>query len=75
MLGYILLCYFTSLCRGGRWQGAAPAATAGGGVTDPSAVLPFSSLRRNSRVPKMLPHRLFPNASFALWVDGKLQVL
>ena len=34
--------------------------------------MPFSSARRNSRVPKMLAHRLFPHARYALWVDSKL---
>ena len=32
------------------------------------------ALRRNSRVPKLLPHRFFPHAAYALWVDGKLQL-
>tara|TARA_B110001452_G_scaffold82759_2_gene67675 strand:+ start:2052 stop:3200 length:1149 start_codon:yes stop_codon:yes gene_type:complete len=37
--------------------------------------LPFgANARRNSRVPKLLPHRLFPTAEFALWIDGKLQL-
>ena len=38
------------------------------------APLPFSSARRNSRVPKMLPHRFFPDAAFCVWVDAKLQL-
>ena len=34
--------------------------------------LPFGgNARRNSRIPKLLPHRLFPLAHFALWVDGE----
>ena len=36
--------------------------------------LPFANARRDSRVPKMLPHRFFPSASFSIWVDGKLQL-
>lgn len=37
--------------------------------------LPFgTNARRNSRVPKMLPHRFFPQADFCLWVDAKLQL-
>ena len=37
--------------------------------------LPFgANARRNSRIPKLLPHRLFPSAHFALWLDGKLQL-
>ena len=36
--------------------------------------LPFGNGRRDSRIPKMLPHRFFPNASFCIWADGKLQL-
>ena len=36
-----------------------------------SSTLPFQNARRDSRVPKMLPHRLFPSASYCIWVDGK----
>ena len=39
--------------------------------------LPFDSARRNSRVPKLLTHRLFPppsRATKALWLDSKLQL-
>ena len=36
--------------------------------------MPFASSRRNSRVPKMLAHRLFPRASYALWIDSKLRL-
>ena len=37
--------------------------------------LPFGeNARRNSRVPKMLPHRFFPHAEFCVWVDAKLQL-
>ena len=39
-----------------------------------SGVLPFRSSRRNSRIPKLLPHRLFPEARRALWLDSKLQL-
>ena len=37
--------------------------------------MPSPSARRNSRVPKLLPHRLFPDASFAVWVEAKLEHL
>ena len=37
-------------------------------------VVPFGNTRRDSRVPKMLPHRIFPSASFCVWVDGKLRL-
>ena len=36
--------------------------------------MPFDSSRRNSRVPKMLAHRLFPHARYALWIDSKLRL-
>jgi hypothetical protein len=36
--------------------------------------LPFSDGRRDSRVPKMLPHRFFPKAAFAIWIDAKLEL-
>ena len=36
--------------------------------------LPFGDARRDSRVPKMLPHRFFPESLYAIWVDGKLQL-
>ena len=36
--------------------------------------MPYASSRRNSRMPKMLAHRLFPKASYALWIDSKLRL-
>ena len=39
------------------------------------APVPYaSSMRRNSRVAKMLPFRLFPRATYAVYVDGKLRL-
>lgn len=35
--------------------------------------LPFSDQRLNGKIPKMLPHRLFPNAQYSIWVDSKSQ--
>ncbi|KAG9152108.1 hypothetical protein Leryth_017695 [Lithospermum erythrorhizon] len=35
--------------------------------------LPFSDQRLNGKIPKMLPHRLFPNARYSIWVDSKSQ--
>ena len=32
--------------------------------------MPFASARRNSRVPKMLAHRLFPTARWRDWVTA-----
>ena len=37
------------------------------------AMLPFEDMSRNSRVPKMLLHRLFGSATFALYMDSKLK--
>jgi len=31
---------------------------------------PFANPRRTSRIPKMLPHRLFPDAKYTIWIDG-----
>ncbi|TQE12999.1 hypothetical protein C1H46_001374 [Malus baccata] len=35
--------------------------------------LPFSDQRLNGKIPKMLPHRLFPHAKYSIWVDSKSQ--
>ncbi|KAJ8466828.1 hypothetical protein OPV22_029380 [Ensete ventricosum] len=35
--------------------------------------LPFSDQRLNGKIPKMLSHRLFPEARFSIWVDSKSQ--
>ncbi|VVA92851.1 unnamed protein product [Arabis nemorensis] len=37
--------------------------------------LPYSDGRRNGKVPKLLVHRLFPNARYSLWIDGKLELV
>ncbi|XP_010549320.1 PREDICTED: uncharacterized protein LOC104820544 [Tarenaya hassleriana] len=37
--------------------------------------LPYSDGRRNGKVPKLLVHRLFPNARFSIWIDGKLELV
>ena len=37
--------------------------------------LPYTDARRNGKIPKLLLHRLFPNARFSLWIDGKLQLV
>ncbi|XP_022720466.1 uncharacterized protein LOC111278178 [Durio zibethinus] len=37
--------------------------------------LPYSDGRRNGKIPKLLQHRLFPNARFSLWIDGKLELV
>ncbi|XP_016163171.1 uncharacterized protein LOC107605720 [Arachis ipaensis] len=35
--------------------------------------LPFSDQRLNGKIPKMLSHRLFPQAKYSIWVDAKSQ--
>ncbi|XP_049358085.1 probable hexosyltransferase MUCI70 [Solanum verrucosum] len=37
--------------------------------------LPYDDPRRNGKVPKLLLHRLFPNARYSLWVDAKLELV
>ncbi|CAH9141689.1 unnamed protein product [Cuscuta epithymum] len=37
--------------------------------------LPYSDSRRNGKVPKLLLHRLFPNARYSMWIDGKLELV
>src|SRR3546814_4093329 len=31
---------------------------------------PFANLRRTSRIPKLLPQRMFPNAKHVVWIDA-----
>ncbi|XP_042492907.1 probable hexosyltransferase MUCI70 isoform X1 [Macadamia integrifolia] len=35
--------------------------------------LPFTDQRLNGKIPKMLSHRLFPQARYSVWVDSKSQ--
>ncbi|KAL5730388.1 hypothetical protein ACHQM5_003214 [Ranunculus cassubicifolius] len=37
--------------------------------------LPYIDARRNGKVPKLLLHRIFPNARFSIWIDGKLELV
>lgn len=37
--------------------------------------LPYEDGRRTGKIPKLLMHRLFPNARFSLWIDGKLELV
>ncbi|KAL9263778.1 putative hexosyltransferase MUCI70 [Drosera capensis] len=37
--------------------------------------LPYSDPRRSGKVPKLLLHRLFPNARYSIWMDGKLELV
>lgn len=36
---------------------------------------PYTDARRIGKIPKLLPHRLFPNSRFSLWIDGKLELV
>ncbi|XP_078444706.1 sept9 (DUF616) isoform X2 [Wolffia australiana] len=37
--------------------------------------LPYDEPRRNGKVPKLLTHRLFPQAQYSIWIDGKMELL
>ncbi|KAH7299035.1 hypothetical protein KP509_25G070300 [Ceratopteris richardii] len=36
---------------------------------------PYDEPRRNGKVPKLLTHRLFPDAEYSIWIDGKMELL
>ncbi|GJV83636.1 putative INO80 complex subunit C [Tanacetum coccineum] len=36
---------------------------------------PYDEPRRNGKVPKILTHRLFPQALYSIWIDGKMELL
>ncbi|KAK2984400.1 hypothetical protein RJ640_026855 [Escallonia rubra] len=36
---------------------------------------PYDEPRRNGKVPKILTHRLFPQAQYSIWVDGKMELI
>eukprot|EP00850_Spirogloea_muscicola_P019207 SM000186S04125 [mRNA] locus=s186:6288:10670:- [translate_table: standard] len=36
--------------------------------------MPYNDPRRTGKVPKLLPHRLFPNARYSIWIDSKLRL-
>ncbi|KAK8987332.1 hypothetical protein V6N11_027085 [Hibiscus sabdariffa] len=36
---------------------------------------PYDEPRRNGKVPKILTHRLFPEAQYSIWVDGKMELI
>ncbi|KAJ7968566.1 Inner membrane protein oxaA [Quillaja saponaria] len=37
--------------------------------------IPYTDARRTGKIPKLLVHRMFPNARYSLWVDGKLELV
>ncbi|CAM8901656.1 unnamed protein product [Rhodiola kirilowii] len=36
---------------------------------------PYDEPRRNGKVPKILTHRLFPQAIYSIWIDGKMELI
>ncbi|KAH6759413.1 transmembrane protein [Perilla frutescens var. frutescens] len=36
--------------------------------------LPYADMRRVGKIPKFLPHRLFPSARYSIWLDSKLRL-
>lgn len=36
--------------------------------------LPYKDMRRAGKVPKFLAHRLFPSATYSIWLDSKLRL-
>ncbi|XVF73958.1 hypothetical protein PTKIN_Ptkin13bG0022700 [Pterospermum kingtungense] len=36
--------------------------------------LPYADMRRVGKIPKLLPHRLFPSARYSIWLDSKLRL-
>lgn len=36
---------------------------------------PYDEPRRNGKVPKILTHRLFPQAQYSIWIDGKMKLV
>ncbi|KAL3635462.1 hypothetical protein CASFOL_020009 [Castilleja foliolosa] len=37
--------------------------------------LPYSDRRRNEKIPKLLPHWIFPNAPYSMWINAKLELI
>ncbi|OAY64735.1 hypothetical protein ACMD2_03655, partial [Ananas comosus] len=36
--------------------------------------LPYDDMRRVGKIPKFLPHRLFPSSRYSIWLDSKLRL-
>lgn len=53
--------------KGGRWIGTWRLV--------PFHKPPYDEPRRNGKVPKILTHRLFPQAQFSIWIDGKMKLI
>ncbi|RDY02390.1 hypothetical protein CR513_14150, partial [Mucuna pruriens] len=37
--------------------------------------LPYADARRSGKIPKLLLHRMVPNARYSIWLDGKLELV
>ncbi|GAU42915.1 hypothetical protein TSUD_86530 [Trifolium subterraneum] len=37
--------------------------------------LPYTDARRTGKIPKLLLHRMVPNARYSIWLDGKLELV
>ncbi|MED6134236.1 putative hexosyltransferase muci70 [Stylosanthes scabra] len=37
--------------------------------------IPYTDARRTGKIPKLLIHRMTPNARYSIWLDGKLELL
>ncbi|CAJ2648637.1 probable hexosyltransferase MUCI70 [Trifolium pratense] len=37
--------------------------------------LPYTDARRSGKIPKLLLHRIAPNARYSIWLDGKLELV
>nr|XP_027186100.1 uncharacterized protein LOC101495908 isoform X2 [Cicer arietinum] len=37
--------------------------------------LPYTDARRSGKIPKLLLHRMTPNARYSIWLDGKLELV
>ncbi|MQL73303.1 hypothetical protein Taro_005657 [Colocasia esculenta] len=53
--------------EGGKWVGIWRLVT----LHNP----PYDEPRRNGKVPKILTHRLFPQAQYSIWIDGKMELI
>ncbi|KAG2702337.1 hypothetical protein I3760_06G084200 [Carya illinoinensis] len=36
--------------------------------------LPYKDMRKTGKVPKFLPHRLFPSSRYSIWLDSKMRL-
>ncbi|XP_074275703.1 putative hexosyltransferase MUCI70 isoform X1 [Silene latifolia] len=36
---------------------------------------PYDEPRRNGKIPKIILHRMFPQAQYSIWIDGKMELI